>query len=204
MPLTASAKAIALDAVVRNVTPTASVTHVGLLRWSEAGKALTSPFGVASTDTFTSTGHGYSNGDLVLFTALTGGAGLVLNDPYFIIATAANTFQVAKTPGGAAVDFTSDVTAGTVRRLVELTGGSPAYARKAIAWNAASAALEQIDDSTNGAVVDVPGGITVDYIGGWSASTAGTLMVIDDAPVPEPFGAQGTYTVTDFKINLVT
>jgi hypothetical protein len=203
MPLTASAKAIALDAAIRGVAPSASVTHVGLMRWSEAGKAVT---GVAATDIFTSTAHGYAAGDLVLFTATTGGAGLVVNDPYFVIATnlAANTFSVSKVPGGASVDTTTDLTAGTVRRLVELTGGSPAYARKAIAWAAASAALEQIDDSTNGAVVDVPAGVTVDYISGHSAVTAGTLMWIDDAPVAETFAAQGTYTVQDVKVNLTT
>jgi hypothetical protein len=56
MPLTAAAKKIALDAAVAGTNPTASITHLGMFRWSEAAKALTTPFGVASTDTFTSTG----------------------------------------------------------------------------------------------------------------------------------------------------
>lgn len=203
MPLTATAKAIALDAAVKGVTPPSSITHLGLYKWSEAGKSLTTPFGAASTDTLTSTGHGYSNGDLVIFTALGGGTGLVVGDPYFVIATAANTFQVAKTVGGTAVDITVDYTSGTVRRLVELTGGSPAYARKAVAWNSASAALEQIDDSTNGAVFDVPSGVTVDYESGHSASTAGTLLALDTG-TGDSYAAQGTYTITDAKINLTT
>jgi hypothetical protein len=204
MPLTATAKAIALDAAIKGVTPPLSVTHAGLYKWSEAGKNLTTPFGTASTDIFTSTAHGYANGDLVLMTALTGAAGVVVLDPYFIISTLTNTFQLSKTVGGTAVDFTTDATAGTVRRLVELTGGSPAYARKAIAWASASAALEQIDDSTNGIAFDVPLGGAVDYVSGHSASTAGTLMVIDDAQTPETFAAQGIYTLTDFKINGTT
>jgi hypothetical protein len=74
--------------------------------------------GVAATDIFTSTAHGYVAGDRVAFTALTGGAGLTTNREYYVIAAnlAANTFQVSATPGGASVDFTTDVSAGTVRK----------------------------------------------------------------------------------------
>ena len=50
----------------------------------------------------------------------------------------------------------------------EISGGSPAYARKAIAWN--SAASGSMDDSTNGVELDVPAGTTVSYVGLWSAS----------------------------------
>jgi hypothetical protein len=74
--------------------------------------------GVAATDIFTSAAHGYVAGDRVVFTALTGGAGLVTNRDYYVIAAnlAANTFQVSATPGGASVDFTTDVTVGTVQK----------------------------------------------------------------------------------------
>lgn len=69
--------------------------------------------GVAATDIFTATAHGYVAGDRVVFSALTGGAGLAVNTPYFVIATnlAANTFSVSATLGGAIKDFTTDVTA---------------------------------------------------------------------------------------------
>lgn len=80
-----------------------------------ASKAVT---GVAATDIFTSTAHGYVAGDRVVFTALTGGAGLSTNRDYYVIAAnlAANTFQVSATVGGASVDFTTDVSAGTVQK----------------------------------------------------------------------------------------
>jgi hypothetical protein len=83
-----------------------------------AAKAVT---GVAATDIFTSAAHGYAAGDRVVFTALTGGAGLVTKQAYYVIAAnlAANTFQVSATPGGAAVDFTTDVTAGSVQANAE-------------------------------------------------------------------------------------
>jgi hypothetical protein len=74
--------------------------------------------GVAATDIFTSAAHGYVAGDRVVFTALTGGAGLSTNREYYVIAAnlAANTFQVSATSGGASVDFTTDVSAGTVQK----------------------------------------------------------------------------------------
>lgn len=63
----------------------------------------------------------------------------------------------------------------------ELTGGSPAYARKAITWEAvAGTELAGSLDMTNAPVFDVASGSVVAAIGGYTASTAGTLMV--DAP----------------------
>jgi hypothetical protein len=66
----------------------------------------------------TSTPHGFVAGDRVVFTALTGGAGLSTNRSYYVIAAnlAASTFQVSTTVGGAAVNFTTDITAGSVRK----------------------------------------------------------------------------------------
>ena len=79
----------------------------------------------------------------------------------------------------------------------ELTGGSPAYARKAIAWNAASGGA--IDDST-APVFDVAAGSTVAYISGWN--TAGTSRYFKKAVTNEVFGAQGTYQITDLDLDL--
>lgn len=198
MPYTTAAKNVMLDAIDRGTAPSLSISHVGAFQ-ADAGKALTTPFGVASTDTFTCTAHGYSNGDLVLLSGLTGGTGLVAGRAYFVIGSTANTFQLALTVGGSAVDFTSDVTAGTVTRLVEISGGSPAYARKAIAYAAAASGIS--DDSTNGAVIDVPA-CTVSHLGMFSAVTAGTLLAFGSV-TPEVFAAQGTYTVTDAKLDLM-
>lgn len=80
----------------------------------------------------------------------------------------------------------------------EVTGGSPAYARKAVTWNAASGGAL---DNSNTSVFDVPAGTTVRRVGFQSAVTAGTYY--GDADVTdETFGAQGTYTVTDADITL--
>jgi len=68
---------------------------------------------VASTDIFTSTGHGLSVNQPVIFTALTGGAGLVTNTVYLVATVPdANTFTI-KTIAGAAVDHTTNITSAT-------------------------------------------------------------------------------------------
>lgn len=84
----------------------------------EANKAVT---GVAATDLFTSAGHGYLAGDRVRFAGpLTGGAGLTVGLDYFVIASGltANDFKVSLTKGGATIDLTSDLTAGTIARWI--------------------------------------------------------------------------------------
>jgi hypothetical protein len=87
---------------------------------------------------------------------------------------------------------------GANQAASEVTGGSPAYARKAIAWNAATGG--SMDDSTNGAVFDVPAGTTVTWISGWN--TAGTVRYFKKSVTAEAFGAQGTYTLTDADLDL--
>jgi hypothetical protein len=84
---------------------------------AEGTKAVT---GVAATDLFTSTAHGYVAGNRVRFTGLTGGAGITAGQDYFVIASGltANDFKVSATLGGASIDFTTDLTAGTVRRWI--------------------------------------------------------------------------------------
>ena len=80
----------------------------------------------------------------------------------------------------------------------EMSGGTPAYARKSITWNAA--ANGSLDDS-NVPVFDVPAGKTVKYVGFWSALTTGTFYG-SAAVTNEAFTAQGTYTLTDADLDL--
>lgn len=80
----------------------------------------------------------------------------------------------------------------------EVSGGSPAYARKAITWNAAASGA--LDNNAN-PVFDVPAGTTITHVGLWSASTAGTFYGSFDI-TDEAFGAQGTYTLSDADVTL--
>lgn len=193
MPYTELAKNLMLDAL-KGTNPTTPITHVGLLQ-ADSAKTVTS-----SGSTFTTgSAHGCSVGDIVVFSGLTGGSGLVAGDVYFVLSIpTSTTLTVGTKPGGSAVTPSTNVSAGTLTRYAEISGGSPAYARKNIAYATAAGGVQ--DDTTNGAVVDVPA-CTVNAVGEWSASTAGTLLTFATV-TPEVFAAQGTYTVTDSKNDL--
>lgn len=74
----------------------------------------------------------------------------------------------------------------------EVSGGSPAYARKQTTWGAANSS----GDATGSQVTfDVPAGTTVTHVGFWSASSAGTFRGSINI-VDETFAAQGQYQYT--------
>lgn len=79
----------------------------------------------------------------------------------------------------------------------EATGGSPAYARKAITWNAASAGSKTTAASVT---FDVPAG-TYTYIGLWSAVTGGTYYYKIALPSSQVFGSQGLLPITSITID---
>jgi len=195
MPYTKAGKNLMLNAL-KGTNPTTPITYVGLF---DEAAALTSVTGVAATNTLTKTSHGLSNGDLVVLRSLSGGAGLVVEDPYYVIGVSGDNFQLAGLSSGSAFDFTTDITSVSVIKLVEISGGSPAYARVAIAF--AAAAEGEIDDTTNGAAINCPAGAVVNYTGYFSAASGGTLLGIDPV-TEETFGGQGIYTNTDSKLNL--
>ena len=73
----------------------------------------------------------------------------------------------------------------------EISGGSPAYARKAVTFNAASSDNKTFTASL---VFDVPGSTTVSYVGFWGGSPS-TFQGWDQLTTPEVFGSQGTFTL---------
>jgi len=94
-----------------------------LLEWTGAvdGPTITLATSAAADDIIdTTTAHGFAIGDTVRFVTLTGGTGLTAGTSYFVVSTsfAAQTFRVSTTAGGAAINFTSDITAGTVVKAV--------------------------------------------------------------------------------------
>lgn len=75
----------------------------------------------------------------------------------------------------------------------EPSGGSPAYARKAATFGAASGGSKAL---TNVPIAfDVPAGFTVKSVGFWTALTNGTLLGYFDV-TDEAFAAQGVYNLT--------
>lgn len=76
----------------------------------------------------TATAHGFVAGQPLVFTEKTGGAGLNVDQVYYVIAAnlAAQTLQVSATPGGSAVNFTTDITAGKIAPLAIRSAGAGA------------------------------------------------------------------------------
>ncbi|MBA7465176.1 hypothetical protein ES707_00338 [subsurface metagenome] len=81
----------------------------------------------------------------------------------------------------------------------EISGGAPAYARKAFTWSPAVAGSK---DSSIQPVFDIPAGKTVAYVGFWSALSGGVFYGAS-ALVNEVFAAQGTYTLLDMDIGIL-
>lgn len=78
----------------------------------------------------------------------------------------------------------------------ELSGG--VYGRESITWNAASGGAI---DSSNQPIISVNSGDDVHFLGLWGSETVGTFYGSADV-TDETFGADGTYTVTDFDISV--
>lgn len=63
-----------------------------------------------ATDLITLTAHGLTNGDTIRFTSVGTATPLTTSDVYYVVSASANTFSVALTKGGAAVNITVDGT----------------------------------------------------------------------------------------------
>ena len=75
----------------------------------------------AAGDTFTDNAHGLANGDRVILTQITTTTGISTNTPYFVVGATTNTFQLALTAGGAAIDLTGDGSVEYLAAAVEDT-----------------------------------------------------------------------------------
>lgn len=95
--------------------------------------------------------------------------------------------------GGAGVGAThgSLHTAYSVTGTNEVTGGSPAYARKAATWGPAAVRSKA---TTASMVFDVPAGTTIRWIGLFDAITTGNFlgMVPNGGGIPEAFACTDT------------
>ena len=81
----------------------------------------------------------------------------------------------------------------------EPSGGSPAYARKALTWGTSSGNSKALAATLP--VFDIPAAFTVKSVGLWSALTNGTLYGYWDV-TDEAFAGQGTYTVSSGTVTL--
>lgn len=73
--------------------------------------------GTEATNIINHTGHVFNNNDPIVFQSLTGGAGLTAGTVYFVRnAVAGVSYEVSATSGGASINFTTDISSGTVGR----------------------------------------------------------------------------------------
>lgn len=89
--------------------------YYGSMAVSKAPQAFTV---VAATDVFTATAHSYADNEAVILSSLTGAAGVTAGPTYYIRDSTVNTFKLAATIGGAAINITSDGS-GNVARLYD-------------------------------------------------------------------------------------
>jgi hypothetical protein len=73
--------------------------------------------GAEATDIITATGNDFVDGMAVVMPSLTGGAGLSANVIYYIRDRSTHTFKLAASAGGVAINFTTDISAGSISRL---------------------------------------------------------------------------------------
>lgn len=106
------------------------------------------------------------------------------------IQTATQKNTLATSYGTAATHAALYTTAPGGSAGTEVSGGSPAYARKALSWGAASGGVITVT-----VTFDVPTSTTVVGAGVHTAITAGTYL--DGAAVTsQAFASQGTYALT--------
>lgn len=77
----------------------------------------------------------------------------------------------------------------------EISGGSPAAARKSVTWNAPANGTMT---ASNQPVLDVPGlgAGSLTHLGYWTALIGGTFLGSRPLDTPQPFPTQGTYTAS--------
>jgi hypothetical protein len=73
----------------------------------------------------------------------------------------------------------------------EVSGGAPAYARKALTWTPGTTGT-----NTATATFDVPTSTTITYCGLWTAVTGGTFLDKAVLGASQTFASQGTYQLS--------
>ena len=79
-----------------------------------AQQAYSSVTGVAATNVITIANNSLANDMPVYWQSITGGAGFSVNTTYWVISVSGDTFKLSTTKGGSEVNFTTNITAGTL------------------------------------------------------------------------------------------
>ena len=99
----------------------AEIDTLGWVTYKETTTVATSNHAINAYN-ITSASHGLQNGNTIVFSSLTGGSGLSTGTIYNILFVDANTFQVAISSGGGAIDTTTSITASVYVQSKPKTG----------------------------------------------------------------------------------
>jgi hypothetical protein len=102
------------NSILRSDGTGGSTVQDSALVIDDAVVTFTGVTGDAGTDILTVTGHNFVNNQAVLFSGVVGGNAVNWALLRFVRDVSGSTFKVAATSGGAALDFTSNITAGSV------------------------------------------------------------------------------------------
>lgn len=199
MPVTGEFRNAALNAMTAGTKPSLLTEYLSLGENSGAAVSFVS----ITTTELEKTAHGLNTGDLIVFTAVTGGgtsggsAGIQLERPYYVEKVSANVIKISQTSTISAEVFAT-VTASTVQKITEIA----VTAR--IKTTLATAAKGVAEDGT-ARVISVPA-CTVNWILYMNALTEtiakGALHGISKVTA-ETFAAAGKYEVTSSKLDLL-
>lgn len=142
----------------------------------------------SAVDTLTATAHGLANGTLVTISSTTSvPAPLTAGTVYYVVNTAANTFKVAETEGGTAIDLT-DAGVGTLTVKTRIKKGLKCYIG--------------IWDNTNNRIFrgDKPS-LTLSKTGSHSGGTVTRQYILE---VQMPDGRKFYSDLSDFTANQIT
>jgi hypothetical protein len=200
MPTTGEFKNAALNAMTAGTKPALLTEYVSV------GENSGSPvsFVSISTTELEKAAHGYNTGDLIVFTALTGGgtsggsAGIILERPYYVEKVSANVIKISQTSTISAEVFAT-VTASTTQKIVEIAVTARIKAKL-------EAAAKGVSEDNTGRTIKVPA-CTVNWILYFNHLTEtiakGGLHGISKVSPAETLSAPGNYEVEKSKLDLL-
>lgn len=199
MPVTGEFRNAALNAMTAGTKPSLLTEYLSLGENSGAAVSFVS----ITTTELEKTAHGLNTGDLIVFTAVTGGgtsggsAGIQLERPYYVEKVSANVIKISQTSTISAEVFAT-VTASTVQKITEI-------AVTARIKTTLGAAAKGVAEDGTARVISVPA-CTVNWILYMNALTEtiakGALHGISKVTA-ETFAAAGKYEVTSSKLDLL-
>lgn len=199
MPVTGEFRNAALNAMTAGTKPSLLTEYLSLGENSGAAVSFVS----ITTTELEKASHGLNTGDLIVFTAVTGGgtsggsAGIQLERPYYVEKVSANVIKISQTSTISAEVFAT-VTASTVQKITEIA----VTARIKTTLGAAS---KGVSEDGTARVISVPA-CTVNWILYMNALTEtiakGALHGISKVTA-ETFAAAGKYEVTSSKLDLL-